>query len=39
VEIEIRQDLVAEEAGQAEWAERIGRALVEAERALLGEPG
>jgi predicted N-formylglutamate amidohydrolase len=38
VEIEIRQDLVAEEAGQAEWAERIGRALVEAERALLGEP-
>jgi predicted N-formylglutamate amidohydrolase len=37
VEIEIRQDLVAEEAGQAEWAERIGRALKEAERVLLGE--
>ena len=37
VEIEIRQDLVAEEAGQAEWAERIGRALQEAERALLGD--
>jgi predicted N-formylglutamate amidohydrolase len=37
VEIEIRQDLVAEEAGQAEWAERLGRALREAERVLLGE--
>jgi predicted N-formylglutamate amidohydrolase len=35
VEIEIRQDLVAEEAGQVEWAERIGRALEEAERGLI----
>ena len=26
-EIEIRQDLIAHEAGQAEWAERIGRLL------------
>ena len=34
VEIEIRQDLVGEEAGQVEWAERIARALREAERAL-----
>jgi len=37
VEIEIRQDLVTEEAGQVEWAERISRALQRAERALLGE--
>jgi predicted N-formylglutamate amidohydrolase len=37
VEIEVRQDLVADEAGQAEWAERISRALTEAERALLGD--
>jgi predicted N-formylglutamate amidohydrolase len=36
VEIEIRQDLVGDEAGQAEWARRITRALQEAERALLG---
>jgi predicted N-formylglutamate amidohydrolase len=35
VEIEIRQDLVGGEAGQAEWAERITRALREAEEALL----
>jgi predicted N-formylglutamate amidohydrolase len=35
VEIEIRQDLVAAEAGQAEWAERITRALREAEESLL----
>jgi predicted N-formylglutamate amidohydrolase len=34
VEIEIRQDLVSDEAGQAEWAERIVRALQGAERAL-----
>jgi predicted N-formylglutamate amidohydrolase len=34
VEIEIRQDLVSEEAGQVQWAERIARALQEAERAL-----
>jgi predicted N-formylglutamate amidohydrolase len=32
VEIEIRQDLVSDEAGQAEWAARIGRALQDAER-------
>ncbi len=36
VEIEIRQDLVAEQAGQVEWAERIARALIDAERALRG---
>ena len=30
VEIEIRQDLIREAAGQAEWARRIGRALEEA---------
>ncbi len=35
VEIEIRQDLVSEEAGQAEWALRITRALQDAERAFL----
>jgi predicted N-formylglutamate amidohydrolase len=34
VEIEIRQDLVSDEGGQAEWAERIGRALRDAEGAL-----
>ncbi len=32
VEIEIRQDLVLEEAGQAEWAARIARVLQDAER-------
>jgi predicted N-formylglutamate amidohydrolase len=37
VEIEIRQDLVGGEAGQAEWADRITRALRDAERALLGQ--
>jgi predicted N-formylglutamate amidohydrolase len=36
VEIEIRQDLVTEEAGQADWARRITRALQHAEQALLG---
>ncbi|MGH9562546.1 MAG: N-formylglutamate amidohydrolase [Terracidiphilus sp.] len=36
VEIEIRQDLVSEEAGQTEWAQRITRALREAEKAFLG---
>jgi predicted N-formylglutamate amidohydrolase len=35
VEIEIRQDLVAEEAGQEAWAKRIARALEDAERAFL----
>ena len=34
VEIEVRQDLVGHAAGQAEWAERISRALQEAQRAL-----
>jgi predicted N-formylglutamate amidohydrolase len=37
VEIEIRQDLVGGEAGQAEWADRITRALRDAERAFLGQ--
>jgi predicted N-formylglutamate amidohydrolase len=32
VEIEIRQDLVTDEAGQAEWAHRIAQALRDAER-------
>jgi len=32
VEIEIRQDLVSDQAGQAEWATRIARALKDAER-------
>jgi predicted N-formylglutamate amidohydrolase len=32
VEIEIRQDLVSDDAGQAEWAARIARALKDAER-------
>ncbi len=35
VEIEIRQDLVADESGQADWAQRIVRALEDAERRLL----
>ena len=34
VEIEIRQDLVTDEAGQSEWAGRITRALKDAERAF-----
>lgn len=38
VEIEIRQDLVSDEAGQTEWAQRITSALREAERAFLGAP-
>ena len=36
VEIEIRQDLIGEEAGQSEWAGRITRALLAAEHAFLG---
>ena len=32
VELEIRQDLVTDEAGQAEWAHRIASALQDAER-------
>lgn len=34
VELEIRQDLIAEEAGQREWAERLTRLLPEALRIL-----
>jgi predicted N-formylglutamate amidohydrolase len=34
VELEIRQDLVNHEAGQTEWAERIARALQDAQREL-----
>jgi predicted N-formylglutamate amidohydrolase len=34
VEIEIRQDLVSDDAGQCEWAARIARALKDAERAF-----
>jgi predicted N-formylglutamate amidohydrolase len=37
VEIEIRQDLVSDDAGQAEWARRITRVLRDAEQVLLGE--
>ena len=35
VEIEIRQDLITEEAGQFEWARRICRVLQAAEAAYL----
>ncbi len=38
VEIEIRQDLVYDDAGQTEWARRITAALQAAERTLLGDP-
>ncbi|HZK89237.1 MAG TPA: N-formylglutamate amidohydrolase [Stellaceae bacterium] len=34
VEIEIRQDLIAEAAGQAQWAARLARLLGEADRRL-----
>ncbi len=34
VEIEIRQDLIAEPAGQARWAERMTRLLAEADKRL-----
>jgi predicted N-formylglutamate amidohydrolase len=36
VEIEIRQDLLLDEAGQADWARRIATALRDAERAFMG---
>ena len=36
VEIEIRQDLVTDAAGQAQWATRIAQALKEAEREFYG---
>ena len=38
VEIEIRQDLVGDDAGQAAWARRITRALQDAEQAFSGVP-
>ena len=38
VEIEIRQDLVGDAAGQSEWARRITRALQDAEQIFLGAP-
>jgi predicted N-formylglutamate amidohydrolase len=38
VEIELRQDLVGDDAGQAEWAGRITRALQDAEQTFLGGP-
>ena len=37
VEIEIRQDLLLDEAGQREWAQRITRVLQDAEREYLGK--
>jgi predicted N-formylglutamate amidohydrolase len=39
VEIEIRQDLVSDEAGQREWAVRIARALQDAEREFVAASG
>jgi predicted N-formylglutamate amidohydrolase len=36
VEIEIRQDLLHDDAGQLQWAERIARALRDAEHAFMG---
>jgi predicted N-formylglutamate amidohydrolase len=36
VEIEIRQDLITDDAGQADWARRITDALRAAEQALFG---
>jgi predicted N-formylglutamate amidohydrolase len=39
VEIEIRQDLVCDEAGQAAWAARIARALQDAEGAFTAAYG
>jgi predicted N-formylglutamate amidohydrolase len=36
VEIEIRQDLVSDDAGQADWARRITHALQAAEQAFVG---
>jgi predicted N-formylglutamate amidohydrolase len=35
VEIEIRQDLITQPAGQREWAERLGRLLPAAYAAFL----
>jgi predicted N-formylglutamate amidohydrolase len=36
VEIEVRQDLIGDTAGQCEWAARITQALQDAEKILLG---
>ena len=36
VEIEVRQDLVTTASGQAEWADRLSRALMNARLAILG---
>lgn len=36
VELEIRQDLVADEIGQAQWAHRVAEALQNAERVFAG---
>jgi len=36
VEIEVRQDLVADQSGQAEWAHRIATALLAAEQVYTG---
>jgi predicted N-formylglutamate amidohydrolase len=38
VEIEIRQDLVTDEEGEADWAQRLADALKDAERRFLREP-
>ena len=38
VEIEIRQDLLADEAGQTEWAQRLASALRQAEFLLSAAP-
>jgi len=38
VEIEIRQDLIGDEAGQDEWARRLCRVLLAAENIFLGNP-
>jgi predicted N-formylglutamate amidohydrolase len=37
VEIEIRQDLVGDEAGQSEWAARLARVLQDAQRVVDGD--
>jgi predicted N-formylglutamate amidohydrolase len=39
VEIEIRQDLIADRAGQAAWAARLARLLPLADRSLEDRPG
>jgi predicted N-formylglutamate amidohydrolase len=39
VEIEIRQDLVSDSAGEARWAARIVAALRDAERKLIEDDG